>query len=66
MINKEIVLKNELPLYEVQEVSLLDAMLLLKGYGQPDRESSIARADELMKRRASACHTPADWSLTGS
>ena len=66
MINKEIVLKNELPLYEVQEVSLLDAMLLLKGYGQPDRESSISRAAELMKQRGSACRTHTDWSLTGS
>jgi hypothetical protein len=66
MINKEIVLVNELPLYEVQEVSLLDAMLLLKGYGQPERESSISRAAELMKRRAYASPSDSDWSMTGS
>ncbi|MBV2094988.1 MAG: hypothetical protein AB2660_06640 [Candidatus Thiodiazotropha sp.] len=52
MINKEIVINDELPLYEVQEVSLLDAMLLLKGYDESTRESSISRAAELLKQRA--------------
>ncbi|MEW8684795.1 MAG: hypothetical protein AB2556_03215 [Candidatus Thiodiazotropha sp.] len=52
MINKEIVIIDELPLYEVQEVSLLDAMLLLKGYDESTRESSISRAAELLKQRA--------------
>lgn len=52
MINKEIVINDELPLYEVQEVSLLDAILLLKGYDESTRESSISRAAELLKQRA--------------
>jgi hypothetical protein len=52
MINKEIIIESELPLYEVQEVSLLDAMLLLKRQGNSTRESSITRAAELINDRA--------------
>ncbi|MBT2972119.1 MAG: hypothetical protein KME56_19350 [Candidatus Thiodiazotropha sp. (ex Ctena orbiculata)] len=66
MINKEIVINDELPLYEVQEVSLLDAMLLLKGYGESTRESSISRAAELLKQRSYARSDPVNWPMTGS
>jgi tetrahydromethanopterin S-methyltransferase subunit F len=52
MINKENIIESELPLYEVQEVTLLDAMLLLKRKGNTRRESSITRAAELIRERA--------------
>ena len=66
MINKEIVIKNELPLYDVQEVSLLDAMLLLKGRAESDRESSIARTAELMKHRDRTQSINTNWPMTGT
>lgn len=66
MINKEIILTRELPLYEVQEVSLLDAMLLLKGYGSAVRESSITRAAERLNTQRRIQTTKSNWSMTGT
>ncbi|PVV05519.1 MAG: hypothetical protein B6D77_19335 [gamma proteobacterium symbiont of Ctena orbiculata] len=66
MINKEIIIENQLPLYDVQEVSLLDAMLLLKGRGESERESSITRAAELMKQRNQPQSMDARWPMTGT
>ncbi|MES9973607.1 MAG: hypothetical protein ABW094_05050 [Candidatus Thiodiazotropha sp.] len=66
MINKEIIVNNELPLYEVQEVSLLDAMLLLKEQGGSARESSISRAAEMIKHRSQARSMNTDWPMTGT
>ncbi|MEW8505199.1 MAG: hypothetical protein AB2598_00715 [Candidatus Thiodiazotropha sp.] len=66
MINKEIVRNDELPLYDVQEVSLLDAMLLLKGHGETARESSISRAAELLRQRNYARTMDENWPMTGS
>jgi hypothetical protein len=66
MINKEIVIECELPLYDVKEVSLLDAMLLLKGQGSSTRESSITRAAELSRQRSQARSVSADLTLTGT
>jgi hypothetical protein len=51
MINKEIINNDRLPLYEVQEVSLLDAMLILKGRSDAARESSIVCAVDLVMHR---------------
>lgn len=66
MINKEIILTRGLPLYEVQEVSLLDAMLLLKGYGSAVRESSITRAGERLNIQRRNRTTKSDWPMTGT
>ncbi|WP_316369254.1 hypothetical protein [Candidatus Thiodiazotropha sp. CDECU1] len=66
MINKEIIIENQLPLYDVQEVSLLDAMLLLKGRGESERESSITRAAELMKHRNQPQSMDTRWPMTGT
>ncbi|MES9945398.1 MAG: hypothetical protein ABW080_10610 [Candidatus Thiodiazotropha sp.] len=66
MINKEIIIENQLPLYDVQEVSLLDAMLLLKGRGESERESSITRAAELMKQRNQPQSMDTRWPMTGT
>ncbi|MES9817368.1 MAG: hypothetical protein ACH255_10490 [Candidatus Thiodiazotropha sp.] len=66
MINKEIIVNHELPLYEVQEVSLLDAMLLLKEQGGSARESSISRAAEMIKHRSQARSVNANWPMTGA
>ncbi|MES9968650.1 MAG: hypothetical protein ABW092_01365 [Candidatus Thiodiazotropha sp.] len=66
MINKEIIIENQLPLYDVQEVSLLDAMLLLKGRGVSERESSITRAAELMKHRNRSQSMETHWPMTGT
>jgi hypothetical protein len=51
MINKEISPMEELPLYEVEEMTLIDAMMLLKRYARGDGESSITRAAERPKPR---------------
>lgn len=64
MISKEIIQNNELPLYEVQEVSLLDAMLLLKGYGEAVRESSITRAAALLEKQNRDRSDHDEWSMT--
>ena len=66
MINKELLPKNTLPLYEVEEVSMLDAMILLKGYGKSTGESSIARAAERIKSRSDRHPGEHGWSMTGS
>ncbi|MEW8028934.1 MAG: hypothetical protein AB2792_21215 [Candidatus Thiodiazotropha sp.] len=66
MINKEIIINNELPLYEVQEVSLLDAMLLLKEQAASAPESSIARAAEMIKHRNQARSMNTNWPMTGT
>jgi hypothetical protein len=66
MINKEIVIKSELPLYDVQEVSLLDAMLLLKEHGGGEGETSITRAAELMKHRDRTPSMSRHWPMTGT
>jgi hypothetical protein len=66
MINKEIVINDQLALYEVQEVSLLDAMLLLKGQCDSTRESSIARAAELIKHRSEVRSMGKNWPMTGT
>ena len=49
MNNKEILPNNGLPLYDVEEMSLLDAMILLKRNGGSMTESSITRAAERLK-----------------
>ncbi|MCG8054668.1 MAG: hypothetical protein JAY94_03205 [Candidatus Thiodiazotropha endolucinida] len=46
MNNKEILPANGLPLYEVEEMSLLDAMILLKRNGGVLQPSTIERAAE--------------------
>ncbi|MCG7968249.1 MAG: hypothetical protein JAY63_16815 [Candidatus Thiodiazotropha taylori] len=46
MNNKEILPANGLPLYEVEEMSLLDAMILLKRNGGVLQSSTIERAAE--------------------
>jgi hypothetical protein len=66
MINKEIVNDDQLPLYEVQEVSLLDAMLILKGQGEFTRESSIVRAVDLIKHRRQLGPMGENISMTGT
>ncbi|MES9830548.1 MAG: hypothetical protein ABW201_20030 [Candidatus Thiodiazotropha sp.] len=66
MINKEIIVNNELPLYEVQEVSLLDAMLLLKEQGGSARESSISRAAEMIMHQSQARSMNENRSMTGA
>jgi hypothetical protein len=52
MFNKEISPKEELPLYEVEEITLVDAMMLFKRYGRGGGESSITRAAERRKPSA--------------
>jgi hypothetical protein len=64
MINKEIIINDQLPLYEVQEVSLLDAMLLLKGQGDSHREPSIARAAALIKHGSDTRYMVKNASMT--
>ena len=66
MINKEIIIESELPLYDVQEVSLLDAMLLLKRQGNSPRESSITRAAEMIRDRAQDQSMNTDLTLAAS
>jgi hypothetical protein len=63
MINKEIIIEKELPLYEVKEVSLLDAMLLLKRQGSLNHESSITRAAELIRDRAQSQSMNSDMPM---
>ncbi|MCG8012628.1 MAG: hypothetical protein JAY64_13150 [Candidatus Thiodiazotropha weberae] len=46
MNNKDILPANGLPLYEVEEMSLLDAMILLKRNGGVLETSTIERAAE--------------------
>ncbi|MCG7915487.1 MAG: hypothetical protein JAY71_16615 [Candidatus Thiodiazotropha weberae] len=46
MNNKEILPENGLPLYDVEEMSLLDAMILLKRNGGVLEPSTIERAAE--------------------
>jgi hypothetical protein len=66
MIYKEIIINDRLPLYEVQEVSLLDAVLLLKRQSDSHRESSIARAAELIKHRSKARSVVGHRPMTGT
>ncbi len=49
MNNKEIFKNNVLPLYDVEEVSMLDAMILLKHHAKSTGETSISRAAERLK-----------------
>ncbi|MCU7924045.1 MAG: hypothetical protein KZQ88_15250 [Candidatus Thiodiazotropha sp. (ex Dulcina madagascariensis)] len=65
MINKDILPTGELPVYEVQEVSLLDALLLLKGHGKSTHESSITRAVEQRNLRMRSQSQAFDWSMMG-
>jgi hypothetical protein len=65
MINKEIVIESESPHYEVQEVSLLDAMLMLKARSRT-RESSIVRAAEQIKQCAQLGSMEPGWPMTGT
>ncbi|MCU7906848.1 MAG: hypothetical protein KZQ76_13600 [Candidatus Thiodiazotropha sp. (ex Epidulcina cf. delphinae)] len=65
MSNEEILAKTELPLYEVQEVSLLDAMLLLRGYGAPTHEPPTRRAVEQRNRRVTSRLQVFDGPMTG-
>jgi hypothetical protein len=66
MISKENIKDDRLPLYDVQEVSLLDAMLILKGQDGVVRESSIARAVDLIKHRRQLGSMGENISMTGS
>ncbi|MCU7937303.1 MAG: hypothetical protein KZQ99_21000 [Candidatus Thiodiazotropha sp. (ex Dulcina madagascariensis)] len=66
MINKDILPTSELPVYEVQEVSLLDALLLLKGYGKSTHASSVTRAVEQRNLRMGSQSQEFDWSMIGS
>ena len=56
MINKELLPKDGLPLYEVEELSLVDAMLLLKGAEESDANLAIACNDKLV-RSANSQHS---------
>lgn len=49
MNNKEISSNSRLPVYEVEEMSMLDAMILLKRSAKSTGESSISRAAERLK-----------------
>ncbi|MES9850937.1 MAG: hypothetical protein ABW170_03810 [Candidatus Thiodiazotropha sp. L084R] len=49
MNNKEILQNNVLPIYDVEEVSMLDAMILLKRQVNSTGETSISRAAERLK-----------------
>jgi hypothetical protein len=49
MNNKEILQDNILPLYDVEEVSMLDAMILLKHRVKPAGDSSVSRMAERLK-----------------
>jgi hypothetical protein len=62
MIILENNLEGELPLYEVEEVSLLDAMLLLKDQDGFNLEPFTARDVELAGERSVSCPASSDIS----
>ena len=66
MINKELLPNNALPLYEVEEVSMLDAMILLKSSGKRTGESSTAGVAERLKSPSEQHPGEHGWSMTGS
>jgi predicted transcriptional regulator len=66
MINKKISQYSELPLYEVEEMSLLDAMILLKRQRGRLGETSIARAAERLKPAPEPQQDDAVHSFSGS
>ncbi|MEJ2610512.1 MAG: hypothetical protein P8179_10575 [Candidatus Thiodiazotropha sp.] len=66
MINKELLIEASLPLYEVEEVSLADAMILLKHHGMSSGESSISRAAERLKSCSEQQSREPGWPMDNS